>query len=452
MRRGESISRYRSGMKFKRNIMATSLIAISEDMTKEQLIEIGLDLQKQFRSADAAHRKEKALLEQRLELLQMQIEEGKVREESMKKMYESMLNALDSSGIEDEKRRKETALTKELHEKELAELKQLHTEVAAVLKGQINDLRSTLSQCEDELKITKKQNAALEQNCKAKTFECEELEAKLLKADAERKKLEENIESSAEERDERLIVDKAKNMHSEELERVKKQYNETINEIMSIYEREKSAMELRLERANSEINELKSYKERYKKNESLERMQEGYLAQIKLLSEQLEEFKQNESEECKQYVTNKDNYSDIDSSLDKHNTQLDNTNKDCVEEKKELACRFLNIEQVLKEMKINKAHSKSDNPLKGELKSLVSKLNSAKTKLIQTIREPYNLENEEKILAEFKSIFGEESKGVEKQENCSEYKLNTMNAPRPPKMCVRENAVLKESDLKNLIQ
>eukprot|EP00826_Nyctotherus_ovalis_P003772 TRINITY_DN10774_c0_g3_i8.p1 TRINITY_DN10774_c0_g3~~TRINITY_DN10774_c0_g3_i8.p1 ORF type:complete len:159 (-),score=36.20 TRINITY_DN10774_c0_g3_i8:63-539(-) len=152
------------------------------------------------------------------------------------------------------------------------------------------------------------------------------------------------------------------------------------------------------------------------------------------------------------YVTNKDNYSDIDSSLDKHNTQLDNTNKDCVEEKKELACRFLNIEQVLKEMKINKAHSKSDNPLKGELKSLVSKLNSAKTKLIQTIREPYNLENEEKILAEFKSIFGEESKGVEKQENCSEYKLNTMNAPRPPKMCVRENAVLKESDLKNLIQ
>ena len=401
--------------------MAIPLLILATDMPQEELVKIGHDLQKQLHIKDIAYRKDKALLEQRIELLQIQIEEGKEREENMKKMYESMLGALNVSENNDK-----VKIMKEMHEKELKEMKQLQVEVNAVLKGQINDLRVSLSQCKNELKLIQKLNKSLETKVQESESQIKELEAEL---EEEKRKLKLLLNEDP-------LLEKVHKEHSKELERVKEQYEHLVQEIKSIYEKEKNAMEMKLEKTNEEIKELRTYKETHKQNELIEKLQEGYLKQIKTLSNQLTEFKQ--------YATN---YDDMNIAIKdvNVNTQIDNSTK-YIEENKEVneKCwedenKLLKSEREFKKMKkeYEKLRAKIDGKenvvsLGRELKLLVSKLNSTKVKLIQSIKQPSNIQHEEEILNEFKSILDEKDS----------YK----NAEGIP-----ESGMLKESNIKNTI-
>jgi hypothetical protein len=228
------------------------------------LIEIGYDLQRQLRAKEAMASKEKAVLMQKIELLEAEIKEGKEREVNMKKMYDTMIRALKPSSNNVPK---EIDLINEMHSKQLADAKQRQLELTANFEKKINDLRTSLFQCENERRNEIQQKEEIERVYKAKLEEverrCKELEQRAIDLSYARKDQEEFATINTETKLNELnnLLDKTKTEHSKEIAKLKENYNNSLNEIKEIYEQEKVNVEAKLEKANAVIRSLQKNKE-----------------------------------------------------------------------------------------------------------------------------------------------------------------------------------------------
>ena len=124
----------------KSGIMGLSGISESSDQKRGisvknhnfQMDQLEQGLKKIIRGQESKFKKEKAVLEQRNELLQMELEEFKEREADQKEMYETMITALKGDGKQaDENQLKQL---KDMFEIQVKELKEEY-------ECQINDLK-----------------------------------------------------------------------------------------------------------------------------------------------------------------------------------------------------------------------------------------------------------------------------------------------------------------------
>lgn len=248
--------------------MITTSVLLSENMSSKQLVEIGYDLQKRLHIKEGIAQKEKAVLEQKIMLLELQIKEGKERELNLKKMYDSMLTALNPSNESTSKLTKEIEMINEMHRKDLAELKQRHLETVISFKQQINDLKALNSKYEAELA----EKDELQQNYKEK-FEESEVKEKLMESRIKEmelniKKKEEmaTMKAEANEMQSNIALDKVRNEYKKEINKVKAKYEHTLKEIKSIYEKERVNTEAELRKANNTINAIETRKRGHNKS------------------------------------------------------------------------------------------------------------------------------------------------------------------------------------------
>eukprot|EP00826_Nyctotherus_ovalis_P057587 TRINITY_DN7882_c0_g1_i17.p1 TRINITY_DN7882_c0_g1~~TRINITY_DN7882_c0_g1_i17.p1 ORF type:complete len:497 (-),score=110.82 TRINITY_DN7882_c0_g1_i17:147-1637(-) len=237
--------------------MITASTILSTDLSQKQLIEVGYDLQRQLRAKEAAASKEKAVLMQKIELLEMEIREGKEREVSMKKMYDTMIRALKPSSNNVPR---EIDLINEMHSKQLAEAKQRQAELAASFEAKINELRASLAQSENERKNGERQR---EEMGRVYRVRLEEMELKCKKVgecvNDEREEFD-VLSDKAKVGELNELLDKVRSEHSEELARLKEQYDSSLDEMKQMYEQEKSNMEAKLKKANTVIRSLQDTK------------------------------------------------------------------------------------------------------------------------------------------------------------------------------------------------
>lgn len=245
--------------------MITISTGISENMDQKQLVDIVYDLQKELRAKEASGQKERAVFEQKISLLKVQLKEGKEREINTKKMYEAMLAALNTPGNEPIKITKELKLINESHKKALMETKNKQGIIINTLKKQINDLRVLVMQQENEIKeqekiYNEKSNEA-ESKQKLLINQLKEIESdnkkKIAKIEMESEK---NIIKMKE------VLTKANDEHSKELNKLKENYDSTLKEIKEIYEKERLDTEEKLCIAN---NTIKCLEEKTKESEEI---------------------------------------------------------------------------------------------------------------------------------------------------------------------------------------
>ena len=359
---------------------------LSSEMSSKQLIEIGYDLQRQLRAKEAAAKKEKAILEQKIELLEKQINEAKEREDNMRKMYDTMITALKPS--ENNKPAKELELINEMHKKELAENKQKHIELANNFERQIDELRGVLGEREHEIEKLKMQNEVIEKKYKEELVNSN----RILKDLQEKLVLLENMKDTKE-----LNV-----KHNIDPNEIKQKYDQSLKEIKKIYEGERIVNKEKLEKANNEIKTLKQQHEDYRNRE------QQHLNQIKYLQYEIKQFSNN-AEGCidKSKWSNKENiYLSIRNGTDavvgckedllirklKHTEKaLENIKR----EYKKLETKYKRTETELLKMKevyviIEEQKANSNSSLKTEIKSLISKLNRTKVKLVKNTTNKVN--------------------------------------------------------------
>ena len=341
-------------------------------MSAEHLVEIAYELQKQLRAKEASAGKEKAVYEQRIELLEIRVKEAQERGENMKKMYEAMLSALKPVAGETSQIAKEILLINELHKKDLASIKQRHNEVVSSLNRQIDDLRNALAQYESENIKEQMKQSDVELSYKERLLDRDmrqrELEARIGKMEAERFRVHEGTIMNTKFASENDELGRVKEEHRKELNRIKDQYNNVFQEIKQIYQQERQMSEVKLERASKLIKTLQSQNE----VSSKENLQEMLVEEIKELDRELQESKRNrlgefiesKSEQCVSEKCNNryGNYVDTrNATLEEENEQLRNQVSNLqahvskLEEKITIKPSDLGIRAISKELPYNKA-------------------------------------------------------------------------------------------------
>ena len=109
-----------------------------------------------LRQKDADHRKNTAILEQRVELLALELTEVKEREENQRKMHETLLSALrNDSSSHHSSITKQLEIAQKIHSQDTEELRLKYADTIASLERQLSDSRDRQKQLEDELRTFK---------------------------------------------------------------------------------------------------------------------------------------------------------------------------------------------------------------------------------------------------------------------------------------------------------
>jgi len=96
------------------------------------------DLRKEMRQKECDFEKQKAILQQKVELLELQLRESQEREENAKKMHETMMSAL-RSGEDEGKSSKESELAQQLLKREMQDAKEAHEAKMKEMRGLLNE-------------------------------------------------------------------------------------------------------------------------------------------------------------------------------------------------------------------------------------------------------------------------------------------------------------------------
>ena len=109
-----------------------------------------------LRQKEADHRKNTAILEQRVELLALELTEVKEREENQRKMHETLLSALrNDSSSHHSSITKQLEIAQKIHSQGTEELRLKYADTIASLEWQLSDSRDRQKQLEDELRTFK---------------------------------------------------------------------------------------------------------------------------------------------------------------------------------------------------------------------------------------------------------------------------------------------------------
>ena len=198
---------------------------------------------------------------------------------------------------------KELEMANAMHKKEIEDMKERTAETVQSLERQIQGLKNTNTNYENTIKQLQTTQNETEKSCEAKISEVQtkmkDVEEKLKQAIEDKAKQKEAVELDVQVRLLSLnaTMDKLKASHTKELERMKLQGENSLNDIKYIYGQEKMALEARLEKAYNELKITQSNKEGNYSSLNLQDMQSNYLDEIQELNAHLGSFKKQSQEE-----------------------------------------------------------------------------------------------------------------------------------------------------------
>eukprot|EP00347_Sterkiella_histriomuscorum_P012539 403368185 len=307
------------------------------------------DLKKQFRLKESEHHKTRAVLEQQVTLLQMQVQESQEREDNLKKVTEKMLKAFDSgssgqSGATHQQAEliKELQIQNDLQRAEVSDIKHRHQDQIRQYEKLLEEGRIVKEQSQRKCKILEDKLEQLKFEYDHQNIEnvlrIKELELKLDQLTEERMRLVREIDSNQQRfkqsidyfsnekkkisyeqsKLQQLQRSDNKNTRSntkmirdleKELESVKLEQDIMISGIQQNYDVEKRKLEQKIQKLETQFNQnFNSYSQNgkntvtnnnvrnsssknYLKQQQIQEMQQKYLTEIQELNNNLTTFK-----------------------------------------------------------------------------------------------------------------------------------------------------------------
>ncbi|KAL4506443.1 hypothetical protein ABPG72_000014 [Tetrahymena utriculariae] len=244
----------------------------NDNLTKSTALELRLTeeihiLKKQMNQKENEFKKDRAVLEQNIDLLKLQIQEYKKREENLKKMNETIMNSLNDIANQGNNSKifKEIQLNYEQHNKELVEsrtklqlnINNLENE-NRVLKDQLNEMKLQMKDLEIAVEKEKMNNErALEANYLDRTQMENDLQKQHLITEEvfskEKLALEAKYQELNHNKDQQILEQREK-------------YEEKIRQLQANFEKEKSALEQRIQK---NLNTIRKYQTHIEQNASM---------------------------------------------------------------------------------------------------------------------------------------------------------------------------------------
>jgi len=327
----------------------TEVAQLSLDSSSNPLETEVKTLRKQIRSQESEWKKNKAVLEQRIEILELQNRELKEREENLKKMNNSIFSALKDFNKEND-----PAYTKVI--KDLEEAKQQISLEYADYKARTQEI---IKAFEKETKELKEKVVELDAKCNNVTLHYEKndatLQQKLQNLENEKKNLTVIAKLYEDERKQyrgkeieqtdfqskinelRDLLDKQGDDHRKELDKIHKEYAQKINNMKYFNESEKATLESQIHKLldskkleGTLFEDLKKNYERessllkkerddsFKRNETLEQQNSQLIDQVKALETKLVQQKTEHDKESKELKRLRSKVTDFDTQLRKY--------------------------------------------------------------------------------------------------------------------------------------
>jgi len=213
------------------------------------------NLKKQLRNQESEWKKNKAVLEQRIEILELQNRELKEREEGLKKMNNSIFSALKDLDKENDptygKLVKEHENSKLEIAKEFSEYKIRNQEIIRNLEKENRELKDKVSDIDIKYNQTaiyyEKNDAALHQKLQSLEEEKKNSSVMLRFYEDERRSFKEKEQTQhelqAKVAELRHVIDKQTNDHRREIDKIHYEYTETIQNLKSYNDKERHSFE-----------------------------------------------------------------------------------------------------------------------------------------------------------------------------------------------------------------
>ena len=198
------------------------------------------------------------ILKQKLEFMQIELDEAKSREASLKNMYESMLKSLTNNTDYSVPSQTPQQLkdAQDQHTAELNSLKSKHKEVIDSYESHLSVLKNTNSDLEYQLREQKMKSEdavlKLKQENYLLTEQKRELENKIEELNSKNdKKKAERLESEVDKLNKEL--EKSKLDAEEDLKSAREQTQQCLQELKEIYQQDKQALEKQVEKLQWEL-------------------------------------------------------------------------------------------------------------------------------------------------------------------------------------------------------
>ncbi|CAD8178972.1 unnamed protein product [Paramecium octaurelia] len=232
-------------------------------------------------------KKDKAVLEQKIQLLELQLEDYKSRESNYKKLNETISQAINDTSAMQKRSVSELQKNVDIQQKD-------HNK--AIYKEQIKSLELQVRSLTEQLQEKDSQGKEMELQFQKQYYQYDHrivsLEQEKLSSNQENAKLKEQIlklEESLKQREQQL-----KNQFEQELQRIKdlnmqdndlKQtdYESKYSQLSLLYEKEKEQLQLRISKCQ---NTIKRYQQHIEQNVDIVNIKQQYEDQIQQLKEQ----------------------------------------------------------------------------------------------------------------------------------------------------------------------
>jgi len=261
------------------------------------LEEENANLRKQLRQVEGEYKTTKAVLEQKIELLENQITGFQERESSLKKMNETIMLALNDMNGKDlnfsgNKAAKELELATVHHNKEMQEYRTRTNELIKNLESENKKLREGMN--ENEMRVKELtlhfEKAQLGFNQAANDLDQEKsvLESKVKRLEEERLQHRElsDYEILVKTNELKMGNEREKEEHRKELQKAKETYDKSIQELKITFENERRIMETKMEKMHEYMS-----KDGNKKETMTTDLQSKYHKEIQQLKDTINQMK-----------------------------------------------------------------------------------------------------------------------------------------------------------------
>ncbi|CAD8078259.1 unnamed protein product [Paramecium primaurelia] len=247
-----------------------------------------IQLKKNFLIKEHEWKKDRALYEQKIQLLELQLEDYKTREINQKKLNDTITQAIDISGKTQQKSYSEFQKSMEIqftNNKKYQECVTKLEEKLRCINEQLNDKENQLK----DLEILQQKQQIMNEH-KIQTLEQDKqyLNQEVSTLKDQLQKIEENYKSK-----EQLLklqceqeIQKIKDTSFKDMQEKQSDYDQRYQQLAQLYEKEKDQLQQRLIKSQ---NTIKKYQDHIESNQENQQMQQKYQDEIAELKQQIQE-------------------------------------------------------------------------------------------------------------------------------------------------------------------
>ncbi|CAD8157400.1 unnamed protein product [Paramecium octaurelia] len=307
-----------------------------------------IQLKKNFLIKEHEWKKDKALYEQKIQLLELQLEDYKTREINQKKLNDTITQAIDISGKTQQKSYSEFQKSMEVqfsNNKKYQECVTKLEEKLRCLNEQLNDKENQLK----DLEILQQKQQIMNEH-KIQTLEQDKqyLNQEVNTLKEQLQKLEENYKSK-----EQLLklqceqeIQKIKDGSFKDMQEKQSDYDQRYQQLAQLYEKEKDQLQQRLLKSQ---NTIKKYQDHIESNQENQQMQQKYEEEIAQLKQQIEEqqisFQQERSVLKKQLEDQINTQNNCDANSKKKSVEVVKLRNTMISQDSPIQCKSIHIPQ-----------------------------------------------------------------------------------------------------------